>query len=296
MLKNFANKKISRSLKFWFQFFIFKYLLSRKIKDQIIFNNDFIGNYITVFGCYEREMLDSIFLFLKKLKNKFKNGICLDVGSNIGNHSIYFSKIFNKVYGFEPNPKTFSINLINTKNIENITTHQIGLGDRNETKNIYTADSDLGTSSFLLKKSKNLLITKVKIKKLDDLKLNMSNLMMIKVDIEGFESFFFKGAKKIIKKKLPIIIFEHSNKKSSTDKKNIIKYLEELGYIFFEYLEGIEKQSFVKNNFIGRRVYNIYELFVGRATCIRQISSINNKNYPLIIAIPNKHISSVVKI
>ena len=97
MLKNFANKKISRSLKFWFQFFIFKYLLSRKIKDQIIFNNDFIGNYITVFGCYEREMLDSIFLFLKQylVITKFQPSV-----NNLGKKLISTSDKKSKIYGF----------------------------------------------------------------------------------------------------------------------------------------------------------------------------------------------------
>ena len=50
------------------------------------------------------------------------NGIAIDVGANIGNHSIFFSKFFKKVYSFEPQESVFKLleNNVNMNNLENI--------------------------------------------------------------------------------------------------------------------------------------------------------------------------------
>ena len=70
-----------------------------------------IGKQIISYGFTEKHILDTIF---KKLK-KTKNHICLDVGANIGSHSIFFSNYFKKIISFEPVLRTFKILQINTE-------------------------------------------------------------------------------------------------------------------------------------------------------------------------------------
>ena len=43
------------------------------------------------------------------------NGTVLDIGANIGNHSLFFSNYFYKVLSFEPHPKIFKVLAINTE-------------------------------------------------------------------------------------------------------------------------------------------------------------------------------------
>ena len=44
-----------------------------------------------------------------------KNFSALDIGANIGNHSVFLSKFFKKIHSFEPNPKTYDVLSLNSK-------------------------------------------------------------------------------------------------------------------------------------------------------------------------------------
>ncbi len=53
------------------------------------------------FGLYESEGLFALFKFLKPIIGDFQNASALDIGANIGNHSVYFANYFDKIYSFE---------------------------------------------------------------------------------------------------------------------------------------------------------------------------------------------------
>jgi hypothetical protein len=65
-------------------------------RDQLItFSYDFISQSIFIEGRFEDHELTLIEnIFKEKLKNK----ITLDIGANIGNHTVAFSKVSNKIY------------------------------------------------------------------------------------------------------------------------------------------------------------------------------------------------------
>lgn len=70
---------------------------------------------INLDGRYENTELTLLEQFIKKkLPNSHKN-TALDIGANIGNHSVFLSKFFNHVYSFEPNPITYDVLLLNAK-------------------------------------------------------------------------------------------------------------------------------------------------------------------------------------
>ena len=54
----------------------------------------------------------------------------VDIGANIGNHSIAFSKISKKVYSFEAHPRTFEILKFNTDKYKNIKIFNIGISNK----------------------------------------------------------------------------------------------------------------------------------------------------------------------
>ena len=67
---------------------------------------DYIAMQINIYGRYENELLECLSDLLLKITPDNRR-ICLDVGANIGNHSLYFSGYFDKVFSFEPNKKFF---------------------------------------------------------------------------------------------------------------------------------------------------------------------------------------------
>ena len=80
----------------------------------IYFFNDKLSREISIKGIFEKEQLFATLSVLKKKRT------LIDVGANIGNHSIFFSKYFKKILSFEPFPLTFSVLKLNTMNIKNI--------------------------------------------------------------------------------------------------------------------------------------------------------------------------------
>ena len=66
----------------------------KKYPNLAIFAFDRIGAEISIYGIYEKEILerlkDCIFNIIDT-----QNSVCLDVGANIGNHTLYFAQFFN---------------------------------------------------------------------------------------------------------------------------------------------------------------------------------------------------------
>ena len=81
-----------------------------------------------------KRIFPSTFISLKiaihKMEKNIFNSTMLDIGANIGNHSLFFSNYFAKCISFEPNPRTFSVLEINSRLVENIIPMNIGLSDK----------------------------------------------------------------------------------------------------------------------------------------------------------------------
>lgn len=161
---------------------------------------------------------------LKKMSEKLnvKPAITVfDIGANIGKYATNFSKLLTTKYTihcFEPSPKTFSILKENTKNDPNIILHCMGMGNE-ETETVLFSNDLTNTHSSLIQRdmshwdeSYNLKNTEtVKITTLDHFceKHAIPFIDFMKIDIEGYEWNFFKGAQKTLNaKKIGGIQFE----------------------------------------------------------------------------------------
>ena len=76
---------------------------------------DHIGLCINLDGRYEKRTLDLIRNYLKSVISDLERSVALDIGANIGNHSVYFSDLFEEVFAFEPNPRTFALLRFNSE-------------------------------------------------------------------------------------------------------------------------------------------------------------------------------------
>jgi FkbM family methyltransferase len=173
-----------------------------------------IDRYVYFLGAYEKGML----LFIQETLQKSKSKVFLDIGANVGHHSLFASKFASMVYAFEPYKKVrdsleekLAQNL--TKNVKVI---PYALGSVDEELTFYEpADFNTGTGSFVKDfKTTNQdnglkLIVKNGAPLFSELEITEAGL--IKLDTEGFEAAVLKGLLPFLEKTNPTIIMEYSS-------------------------------------------------------------------------------------
>ena len=121
--------------------------------------------------------------------------IAIDVGAHVGITSYRLAQSFEHVHAFEVNTKLLPCihHNLNMKNIHNVTTHPIGLGDEAKDVDIKTTNKSFGTHIDPDKQK-----GKYKINTLDS--FDMQFVDFIKIDAEGYEPLVARGALKTIEK------------------------------------------------------------------------------------------------
>jgi FkbM family methyltransferase len=225
---------------------------------------DYISSCIIINGAYEKRELEDLSL---KLKNKFKKKILLDIGAHIGNHSIFLSSYFNKVFSFEPNKFTYKFLKFNKEFKKNIFTFNYGAANVNRNMIMSHNANNLGANKIIDKKLtspissgiysfKNKDYNMAIFKRFDDLKfLKKERIGAIKLDLENYEIEALLGMKNLIIKNKPVIIFENSF--NNNDKK-IYDFLMNIGY---NYLYLLKKPEWFVNNKYPKLIKNILKLF-----------------------------------
>ena len=111
-------------------------------------------------------------------------------------------------------------------------------------------------------------------------------ISLIKIDVEGMEYDVLLGAKNIISKNKPIICFEQNKKEfdNNCNETNSIDLLRENGY---KILVGEMEKDHAKQNWIYRRVRNIFWIFFGvtQKRIIKEYERLPKKDYKMIFAI-----------
>jgi FkbM family methyltransferase len=179
-------------------------------------------------------------------KNFIKDGmIIFDVGANVGEYTSYLLSLNSEiiVHCFEPVISTFSAlknNPIIVDNRNKIVLNNLGVGDKEEQREIYIFGEKSGLNSLFVEKkhsneSQNLIKEVIKIITLDnyisDKELNKIDL--IKIDVEGADLLVLEGMKNILQyKKVYAIQFEYNVywKVAGSKLTNAIRYLESFGY------------------------------------------------------------------
>ena len=201
---------------------ITKYCLVRDVVFYVPYApEDFIQRRICLYQhFYEEEELNEIKHYIPE------NAVILDIGANIGNHSLYWASKcrVNKIYAFEPVPETFNILRKNVENNfpEKIKILNIGLSDVSS----HAAIKNFGHGNIgatVIEKSENGLL---QVDKLDNLSIEEEHIDFVKIDVEGHEIFTLRGGVETLKKHKPVVFIEmwHDNFKQGH------KILTNLGY------------------------------------------------------------------
>ena len=183
-------------------------------------------------GFYEIELLNGMCEIAKN-----PNGIALDIGANIGNHSIFFSRKFKAVIAVEPVPSNCLIlkSNLHLNNINNVTLIEKGLLNKNSKMaldNVDPKNTNNGISEIKSGVSQALIDVVIGDEELQSMNLK-EKIQLIKIDVEGRESLVIEGLKKTIEKDMPIIFWEAFTKKDVDEAQSLLKIM---GYKNFYHL------------------------------------------------------------
>jgi FkbM family methyltransferase len=167
---------------------------------------DHISNLLKGGMFYETHTL------LQFYKDIPKEGMILDIGANIGNHQIMFNQLYpnREIFGFEASPLNYTHLHRNTMNYPNTTNLCVGLGAEQGLNSLTHFTENMGGSG--IRKVSNLRyqekdIMPIITEPLDLFQLD-SNISLMKIDVENYESYVIKGAHKTIEEHKPMIWIE----------------------------------------------------------------------------------------
>ena len=172
--------------------------------------------------------------FLQYIQNNYpvQTGI-IDVGANIGNHSLFFSEFLEHdiIHSFEPHPDNFEL-LQKNMDGRKAKLYQTALSEKKGEMVLYNSDSSNNGGFSLHHQPRSFVVyDKIDVTTLDSYKLK--NISMIKIDVEGHEDGVLKGAVNTIKKNHPIIFIENLGYgwPELFDVNRLNSFFDEMGYV-----------------------------------------------------------------
>lgn len=202
-----------------------------------IIPDDEIGIEILCFGLYERRILSLLFdSVLAPLRDRFSQNVALDVGANIGNHTLFMSSRFRQVLAFEPSDVASLLLRANLRlnRAENVEPFTIGLSDLNALKTLAPKEeNNLGSNAITTMGIPVEGAEQVELRRGDDVLAgcrDLGRVALVKIDVEGHEIEVLRGLAKTLSAHQPIILFETSNKYGERGSDEILAFLRSVGY------------------------------------------------------------------
>jgi FkbM family methyltransferase len=200
---------------------------------------DHIGDSIFIDGLYEGALLQSAFsTLLGGFAPHFAASTCLDVGANIGNHSVFFADRFARVVAIEPNPifcmafrATMALN-----GLANVELLECGFGAESGWLAYEQAGAaNLGASRFIAAAdtapAKHYPQLQIRIGDEAVESLGVSDLGLIKIDVEGLELAVLEGLKRTLSSQDPVVMFEAHPEADRAGAEATVEFLRRLGFI-----------------------------------------------------------------
>ena len=193
---------------------------------------------------YQQNVLDSAYCYVKNYHT------VIDIGANIGLHSVRFARVFQNVIAFESVKDNFTCLEQNLKTKKNVTLYNKALGAKNEKLEIKRPINDKNSGSYSLFEWENVnddvYTEQVDVVVLDDFNLEPD---FIKIDVQGFEDKVLCGSLNTLKKSKPVLLLELEY---SQVKRRVINLLTQIGYVNKSKYKNdyvwVHKEKLVPNN------------------------------------------------
>jgi len=239
--KEYTPEKVMKKFMDVFELNIYtKEILFDKLLITCYKNDDLANSSI----CKNEKWEPHIMEFLNVYKTFFKITSIVDVGANIGYHTLYFSDIVDKncgiVYAFEPQPQIYKLLVknINNNDKNNVIIYNLACSDcecESKIAHISLDSQNTNMGDFTL--NHNIMsdnFYKVKCVRLDD--ILKDTIDIIKIDVQGWEQNVLNGSQNIISNYKPLLIIEieeyQLNRNGMTSEK-LITQIRNFGYYIY---------------------------------------------------------------
>jgi FkbM family methyltransferase len=199
MLRQFASPERQAATRFEAPFFG---------KTYVGYLNNYLDWTVYYYGVYERPLMRLMGDLLKR------GSVVMDVGANVGHHSLYFSTRASEVHAFEPYAplRPYIEEKIARNEITNVRIHPFGLGEKNESLPFFMPEgSNQATGSFIEAHLPGRPMTTLEVRRGDDFGASLDRLDFVKIDVEGFEAPVLRGLRETFERLRPIVLFEYSD-------------------------------------------------------------------------------------
>lgn len=210
---------------------------------------DWVQNNLFIYGYYEKNESDYW------LKRSEKAKIIIDIGANVGYYSLLAAKNIErnkgKIFAFEPVNKTFirlGENILLNK-IDCISIYKKAISNENSSIKINVGnDENWGMSSINSHEHLSSESEIVECETLDTFcnSVNISQVDLIKIDVEGAEYNVLQGMEKAIEKYKPEVLIEvldqHLNRQNISSE-NVFNFFWGKGYTSYLIIKNGELQQ-----------------------------------------------------
>jgi FkbM family methyltransferase len=258
----------------------------RTQRQLVTFAFDDVSQQINTHGVYERQELETFFAWVESVKPRlFREATALDLGANIGNHSLFFSDYFKHVHAFEPNERTFKVLTLNSQLVSNITCHQVGLSDADGMAHFLVDPANVGASRIVPAGTSGA--SEIRLTTLDAAVLGVAEIKLIKVDVEGHDYAALVGAKETILAHKPIILFEQFADDAAAGESATVNLLRSYGYRTFAVIRRHPRAAASLPHVLRAAYAFIGRLVLGETMDI-EVGEQSPKGYhAMVIAIPD---------
>lgn len=198
---------------------------------------------------YEWYMFD----FLNRNQINCDGKTIIDIGGNNGNFTVDFAHLVGDngvVHSFEPQRIIYYQLCGNVfmNGLDNVYCHNVALGHEEGVVKIdrpnYFSKESVNFGAAAITKSEQNSDTVV-MKRLDDYQFN--DVVFIKIDVQGFESYVIDGSINTINKHRPYLFVEfeeHLLKQYNSSEEALKSKIEALGYVVLPFQEGVPYESY----------------------------------------------------
>jgi FkbM family methyltransferase len=196
-----------------------------------------IGRALFFTGEFERREAEICREFVSR------DSIIIDIGANIGLHSIYFANLAPDgfVLALEPSLDTFDLLRRNVNGKPNIALLNVAISDQGGLLEFFHASDNAYSSLMDTKRAAIARTTKVACMTIDDVAnaLQLGRVDLVKIDVEGFEHNVLKGMTNVISKFHPVIFCEiYKGTGSNQAPDETVRFVLDRNYRAFVFRDG----------------------------------------------------------